>query len=132
MSMFAYPYMCIFPHSPFVSTLPYTHIHLHSHLHTYRHAHKHTPTNTQAWEMSDYSSDFCKTIGVEMRGMRFARDVRRQIARIVQGGGARGGDREGGGGPPAAKKARHEQQTVSGMWRVYIQDVFWVKWGFCG
>lgn len=37
----------------------------------------------QAWASSGYNHEWCKSMGVDQRSMRFARDIRNQLERIV-------------------------------------------------
>lgn len=37
----------------------------------------------QAWQESDYSGSWAKDTGVDVRGLRFAKDVRLQLLQIV-------------------------------------------------
>jgi hypothetical protein len=46
----------------------------------------------QAWEQAGFSTDWCRQVGADIRGMRTAKDVRQQLERII---GADGGGLEG-------------------------------------
>ncbi|KAL4440347.1 hypothetical protein ABPG75_003348 [Micractinium tetrahymenae] len=79
----------------------------------------------EAWEQAGGSIDWCRDIAVDGRSMRFARDIRQQLARIIgpDGSGLEGssgrrrgyeradGERHGSGGgeQPPRREAGHER-----------------------
>ena len=54
----------------------------------------------QAWERAGFDGAWCASMGLDVRGMRFARDVRRQLEGVAGPGGSglMGGKGWGGGG----------------------------------
>ena len=42
----------------------------------------------QAWERTGWSAEWCRELGLDLRGMRFAKDVRRQLEAIAGPSGA--------------------------------------------
>ncbi|KAL4856425.1 putative pre-mRNA-splicing factor ATP-dependent RNA helicase DEAH4 [Chlorella vulgaris] len=62
----------------------------------------------EAWEQAGQSIEWCRDIGVDGRSMRFARDIRQQLERII---GADGGGLEpGGGGGGGRQRQQHDGQ----------------------
>lgn len=62
----------------------------------------------QAWQAAGGSPEFCREVGVDPRSMRFARDVRQQLERIMAG------DTRGGQG---GSSSRHDQPAEEGARR---------------
>lgn len=42
----------------------------------------------QAWERAGWAAEWCRELGLDLRGMRFAKDVRRQLETIAGPDGA--------------------------------------------
>ncbi|EFN54077.1 hypothetical protein CHLNCDRAFT_136192 [Chlorella variabilis] len=61
----------------------------------------------EAWDQAGQSIDWCRDIGVDGRSMRFARDIRQQLERII---GPDGAGLEAGG----ARRRQHDAQPPAG------------------
>ena len=85
----------------------------------------------QLWAAGGFSREFCKSHGLDLRGMNFARDVRRQLEGVVGpggraleaqaargerggGGGGDSGDEEGGGRQQQQQQHQHHQHHHHG------------------
>ena len=71
----------------------------------------------QAWERTGFSQPWARELGLDARGMRFARDVRRQLESIAgpdgagllrRDGGANGGREASGGGQTSSAAVRRK------------------------
>ncbi|KAL4545360.1 hypothetical protein Ndes2526B_g00040 [Nannochloris sp. 'desiccata'] len=67
----------------------------------------------QAWNAAGCSTDWCRELGIDVRAMRFARDVRRQLELVMSGGGADTMriDREQRQERGAEKEEKEEEET---------------------
>jgi hypothetical protein len=69
----------------------------------------------QAWERTGFSIPWCKDVGLDVRGMRYARDVRRQLEGIALLSGKTLGDAASRGelrdSPEGHKRKRGEAET---------------------
>ena len=86
----------------------------------------------QAWERTSWAAEWCRELGLDLRGMRFAKDVRRQLETIAGADGAsllKAADRVPGGaaapdapGERARKRRRtedkgaHPLRMLAGCW----------------
>ena len=71
----------------------------------------------QAWECTGWAAEWCRELGLDLRGMRFAKDVRRQLETIAGPDGAsllRAAERVPGGAPAPdapAERAHKRRRT---------------------
>lgn len=65
----------------------------------------------QAWQAAGASIDWCRDLGVDGRSMRFARDIRQQLERII---GPDGSGFESGGGRQRPERPRGSEGGEAG------------------
>lgn len=80
----------------------------------------------QAWERTGWAAEWCRELGLDLRGMRFAKDVRRQLETIAGPDGAsllKADERVPGGaaapdapGERAHKRRRTEDKGAHPSW----------------
>ena len=66
------------------------------------------PSDAQAWQAAGASIDWCRDLGVDGRSMRFARDIRQQLERII------GPDGSGFDGGSARRRAERQRGSEGG------------------
>jgi len=71
----------------------------------------HCHHSRQAWQAAGGSIDWCRDLGVDGRSMRFARDIRQQLERII---GPDGSGFDGGSGRQRAERQRGSESGGTG------------------
>ena len=68
----------------------------------------------QAWERAGWAAEWCRELGLDLRGMRFAREVRRQLESIAGSDGAsllKAAERVPSGAAAPGERARKRRRT---------------------
>lgn len=91
------------------------------------------PCHLQAWQQAGGSIDWCRDISVDGRSMRFARDIRQQLARIIGKGGSGSAGPEGAPGAHCGHRAALIQIWITlwsgtGIWPSSLSSFCFESW----